>query len=74
MLGGEDAGAGCAGYSPELGPGIHPLHPIACTVLGQYRQGHYCLEVLFIPRSRLEKRNILKLRFIGGYVFWVKVD
>ena len=62
-------------YSPDLGPGVHPLHPIACTLLGrQYRQGQDCLEVIFLPRSRLEKGHILKLRFIGGYVFWVKVD
>ena len=67
LLGGEDAGTGCAGlgpYRPDSGPGVHPFLTVACKL--QWRpffQGQGCLQVMS-SRPRL----------IIGHVFKVSVD
>ena len=65
-------------YSPESGPGVYPLHPVACMLQGRpCFQGHCYLEVIS-SRSKLIRGHVLKVRvysrsgLIGGYVFKVR--
>ena len=49
-------------YSPDYGPGVHPLHPVACMLQGRSGlQGQGILEVMSL-RSELIRGLVFKVR------------